>query len=127
MYLTHEEYKEMGGTLECAAFVMLERRAEYAINAQAGGKTGERIQTLSETPQEVRDCVFELVTHMSANAFDGSAVKSESQSLGGQSESYTYSTLTKQESDAQAEEIIYNFLYPLKIGGVSVLYRGACV
>lgn len=127
MYLTYEEYKEMGGTLECAAFVMLERRAEYAINAQAGGKTGERIQTLSETPQAVKDCVFELVTHMSANAFDGSSVKSESQSLGGQSESYTYSTLTKQEADAQTEEIIYNFLYPLKISGVSVLYRGACV
>lgn len=127
MYLTYEEYKEMGGTLECAAFVMLERRAEYAINAQAGGKTGERIQTLSETPQAVKDCVFELVTHMSANAFDGSSVKSESQSLGGQSESYTYSTLTKQEADAQTEEIIYNFLYPLKISGMSVLYRGACV
>ena len=117
----------MGGTLDNSAFTALDRKAEYLINSQAGGKTGERIGKLTEIPQAVIDCTFDLIQHLSANAFDGSTVASESQSLGGQSESYSYSVLSKEQADSEAEDIIFTYLYPVKIDGVSILHRGNCV
>lgn len=125
MYLTYEKYKNMGGTLDETAFMPLDRKAEYLINAQGNGKTGERIGKLTELPQAVIDCIYDLIAHLSYNAFDGTTVQSESQSLGGQSESYTYSTMTKSESDETTSDIIYNYLYNIKINGTSILYRGA--
>lgn len=127
MYLNYQTYQNMGGTLDNSAFTALDRKAEYFINSQAGGKTGERIGKLTELPQAVIDCTYDLITHLANNAFDGSTVASESQSLGGQSESYSYSVLSKEQSDSAAEDIVYMYLYPVKIDGVSILHRGACV
>ena len=127
MYLNYQTYKDMGGTLDNSAFTAIDRKAEYLINSQAGGKTGERIGKLTEIPQAVIDCTFDLIQHLSANAFDGSTVASESQSLGGQSESYSYSVLSKEQADSETEDIIFTYLYPIKIDGVSILHRGACV
>ncbi len=64
---------------------------------------------------------------MNDNAFDGSDIQSESQSLGAQSESFTYSKLSKDESDTEMSGIIFNFLYNIQIDGVSILYLGANV
>lgn len=127
MYLTYNEYHAMGGTLEKTAFERLCRKAEYIINSQANGRTGERISKLTEFPQAVKDCTFELITHLSCNSFDGSGIQSESQSLGGQSESVTYLHLTKEQSETEINNIIYGFLCPVKINGVSILYSGACI
>ena len=127
MYLDYQTYQTMGGDLDNSAFTALNRKAEYLINSQAGGKAGERIGKLTELPQAVIDCTFDLITHLSANAFDGSVVASESQSLGGQSESYSYSVLSKEQADSETEGIIFTYLYPVKIDGVSILHRGACV
>ena len=127
MYLTYLEYNLMGGALDAAAFNVLNRKAEYVVRSQANGRTGKRIDELSEVPQAVKDCIFELINHLSQNRFDGTTVKSESQSLGGQSESYTYVTLTKEEVDNETEGIIFNYLSTVEKNGVSILYRGACV
>lgn len=127
MYLDYQTYKNMGGTLDNSAFIAIDRKAEYLINSQAGGKTGDRIGKLTELPQEVIDCTYDLIQHLSANAFDGSSIASESQSLGGQSESYSYSLLSKEQADSETENIIFTYLYPVKIDGVSILHRGACV
>lgn len=127
MYLTYDEFKTMGGTLDETAFKIFNRRAEYLINAQGNGRTGDRIGKLTELPQAVKDCTFELINHLNDNAFDGSNIQSESQSLGAQSESFTYSKLSKDESDTEVSGIIFNFLYNVKIDGVSILYLGASV
>lgn len=127
MYLDYQTYQSMGGDLDNSAFTALNRKAEYLINSQAGGKTGERIGKLSELPQAVIDCTFDLITHLSINAFDSSTVASESQSLGGQSESYSYSVLSKEQADSETEDIIFTYLYPVKIDGASILHRGVCV
>ena len=127
MYLNYQTYQNMGGTLDNSAFIALDRKAEYLINSQSGGKTGERIGKLTELPQAVIDCTFDLIQHLSANAFDGSTIASESQSLGGQSESYSYSVLSKEQVDSEVEDIIFTYLYPVKIDGVSILHRGTCI
>ena len=123
MYLDYQTYKNMGGTLDNSAFTTAERKAEYLVNSQAGGKTGERLSGFATLPQAVKDCVFELVNHLTE--YGGKMVASESQSLGGQSESVSYVTVSAQEAQEAALDIIYMYLYPLKLNGVSVLYGGA--
>ena len=123
MYLDYQTYKNMGGTLDNSAFTTAERKAEYLVNSQAGGKTGERLSEFATLPQAVKDCVFELVNHLTE--YGGKMVASESQSLGGQSESVSYVTVSAQEAQEAALDIIYMYLYPLKQNGVSVLYGGA--
>ena len=122
MYLDYQTYKNMGGTLDNSAFTTAERKAEYLVNSQAGGKTGERLSEFATLPQAVKDCVFELVNHLTE--YGGKMVASESQSLGGQSESVSYVTVSAQEAQEAAIDIIYRYLYPVKLNGVSVLYGG---
>lgn len=109
----------MGGDLDNSAFTVIDRRAEYLINSQAGGKTGLRIRQLSELPQAVIDCTFDLITHLSISVDN---VASESQTLGGQSESKSY--ISKEEINAEAFSIIHSYLYPIEIEGYSILYKG---
>ena len=124
MYLDYQTYQKMGGTLDNSAFTSLEKRAEYIINAHAGGKTGERIGKLSVLPNEVIDCTYEIVNLLSIAPADGRVVMSESQSLGGQSESYSYSVKSSEQINEEIECAIFVYLYPLKVNGISVLYRG---
>ena len=122
MYLDYQTYKNMGGTLDNSAFTTAERKAEYLVNSQAGGKTGERLSEFATLPQAVKDCVFELVNHLTE--YGGKMVASESQSLGGQSESVSYVAVSAQEAQEAVLDIIYRYLYPVKLNGVSVLYGG---
>lgn len=122
MYLEYDEYQAMGGTLDNSAFTQWERKAEYEINAQAAGKTGTRISKLSELPQAVKDCTFDLVQFLSTNVSDSKTVTSESQSSGGVSESYSYNVLDKDRIQAETESIIYNTFFGGGIG--HLLYRG---
>ena len=123
MYLDYQTYQNMGGTLDNSAFTTAERKAEYLVNSQAGGKTGERLSEFATLPQAVKDCMFELVNHLTE--YGGKMVASESQSLGGQSESVSYVTVSAQEAQESVLDIIYRYLYPVKLNGVSVLYGGA--
>ncbi len=61
MYLTYDEFKNMGGTLDETAFKIFDRRAEYLINAQGNGRTGERIGKLTELPQAVKTALLNLL------------------------------------------------------------------
>lgn len=125
MYLEYDEYVNMRGTLEQSAFIPLERKARYLINSQAGGQTGERIGKLTELPQAVKDCMFDLISFLYVNSAGEKQISSESQSQGGTSESYSYVTRTDEEITRQCSDIIEQCFYGGGIGGL--LYRGACV
>lgn len=123
MILSYIEYLEMGGCLDEAAFLSAQRKAEYFLNAQCGGRTGERIRKLESIPQAVKDCVFELVEFSELIA--EKQIASESQSQGGASESYSYVTKTESELEAQRIRIVEEILTG---GGLGYfLYRGACL
>ena len=119
MYLDYQAYQTMGGDLDNSAFTKYNRKAEYLIKSQAGGKTGLRIGQLSELPQAVIDCTFDLISHLATLPAN---VASESQSLGGQSESKSY--FSKENLDEETLEIIHIYLYPIKLDGYSILYKG---
>lgn len=123
MYLDYDTYVNMGGNLDSSAFTQWERKAEYEINAQAAGKTGMRISKLTELPQAVKDCTFDLIQFLSVNVENGNkTVTSESQSSGGVSESYSYNVLDKDQIQVETESIIFNTFYGGGIG--HLLYRG---
>ena len=112
----------MGGNLEEAAFIPLAKKAEYLVKSQASGRTGDRIAKLAVLPECIKECVFALVSF-----FDGSEkqISSESQSQGGQSESYSYVTKTEEELKQAGENIIIEYLYG---GGFGyLLYKGAAI
>lgn len=57
MYLTFDEYAEMGGTLNIAAFSRLEFKARKIIDQRTFG----RLKGPTEQPEAVKKLVFELV------------------------------------------------------------------
>ena len=61
-YLTFDEYKELGGTLEEAPFNILELKAQKCIDKYTFG----RLQDLEEQINEVKICVFELIKNLAS-------------------------------------------------------------
>ena len=69
MYLTYQEYKTRGGSLDEAAFNRKEKKAEYLLNYW----TFDRLKSgLGDNEQVVKDLMFEMVETMS----DGQQVTS---------------------------------------------------
>lgn len=57
MYLTYEQYKKMGGTLDETAFNNFEFEAECIINWY----TFNRLKKETEYPPEIERCMFKLI------------------------------------------------------------------
>lgn len=58
MYLTYDEYQNMGGTLDKTAFADLEFGAESIINY----RTFNRLKKDTEYPEAVKMCMLKLIT-----------------------------------------------------------------
>lgn len=114
-YLTHNEYKELGGKLIEKPFNLLEYRAEKKIDELSSN----RFRTLSkdEYPQELKMCVYDLIDVF--NSEGNSSIVSES--VG----NYSKTRQSKQNIEKIKEDIINQYLSELKINGVYALYCGA--
>lgn len=60
MYLTYEEYKNLGGSIEEIDFIGYERVARRKIDYY----TYNRVRKLTEIPQEVQECLVDLVDYL---------------------------------------------------------------
>lgn len=121
-YLTYEEYKEIGGTLDLTAFGRnIDRACGFVdINTQS------RLQSVLEVSQRAKSCVRDLVEYLANNMSSGKAVTSKSQSAGGVSESESYATKTTDEMSAEMLNIVYDYLANEKDDcGTPLMYRGA--
>ena len=110
MYLSFEEYGEMGGTLDSAAFNIANRKA----NAEIKRQTHNRLEALSVIPEEVKACAFELVQLYTSEAANISSISNDGVSI-------TYQAV---DLKADATSTIRGFLDSLEIDGVPVLYCG---
>ena len=120
MYLTHEEYKGWGGTLDSAAF----SRWEYSARALIDRHTFKRVSGMVETPESVKRLVFELVgmAEQQGRQQDGTVVASFS--TDGYSESYA-KPLTAVEAQAAMAALVVQYLSGEKDdAGTPLLYRG---
>lgn len=121
IYLTYDEYLEIGGVLELTAFDRnIDRVCGMLDNATFG-----RIEKMAVVPRQVRACCRELVEYLANNVEQGN-ISSKSQSAGGVSESVTYTNKTTEDIENECANIIFDFLGSVKTDkGTPLLYRGA--
>jgi hypothetical protein len=121
IYLTYEQYKEIGGTLEEAAFVRnIDRVCGIIDNA-----THNRIECMAEIPQRAKALCRDLVEYLARYSTSDMVVSSRSQSAGGVSESESYVTKTDVELQAEIDNMIADYLMTeTDDNGTPLLYRG---
>lgn len=122
MYITYEEYSEMGGTAAEAAFPRLEYMARKRIDRYTQG----RVKNMTETPECVKRCATELVNAM--DKADPTKTASEAALSGfsndGYSESYA-EPLTAHAQENNIYGIIRNMLSDeCDDNGTPLLYLG---
>ena len=121
-YLTYEEYSEIGGTLDLAAFNRSVDRACGIIDMY----TRNRLRRATTVSHRVKAGVRALVDFLDAHNSGGVAVTSRSQSAGGVSESENYATKTLGDVNDEAFGIVYDYLVmETDDCGTPLLYRGA--
>lgn len=122
IYLTYEEYSEVGGILDLTAFNRnIDRACGVIDNA-----THNRIECMEEVPQRAKALCRDLVEYLARNNTNEIAVTSRSQSAGGVSESESYATKTADDIYGDIQNMLYDYLGNEKTdNGIPLLYRGA--
>ena len=134
MYLTYEEYQNMGGTADETTFNDLEFEARCKVDYW----TFNRLKNDETYPEELQRCMFKLINliqqQQQATALSGDATSTGSAAAGitsmsndGVSESYNVMSAS-QAADViskQLDECIQQYLADVKNSlGRKVLYRG---
>lgn len=117
MYLSYSEYTAMGGTITEAAYTRFEFKARKSIDYY----TFNRLVSLTERPEAVRMCMFELINTIEQS--DGATGAMSSERIGDYSVSYA-SNSTDIVNTALSD-CINEYLANEKLaGGTPLLYMG---
>ena len=121
IYLTYEEYSNIGGICDLTAFNRnIDRACGIIDNA-----THNRIECMAEVPQRAKALCRDLVEYLARNDATEIAVTSRSQSAGGVSESESYATKTADDMYGDIQNMIYDYLLNVTDdNGTPLLYRG---
>ena len=121
IYLTYEEYLNIGGICDLTAFNRFSDRAFGIVD----NATHNRIEYMAEVPQRAKALCRDLVEYLARNDTTEIAVTSRSQSAGGVSESESYATKTADDVYSDIQNMIYDYLLNVTDdNGTSLLYRG---
>lgn len=135
MYLTYDEYVQLGGTLDEPAFADLEFEARSVVDWW----TFNRLQNETEFPEAVKRCIYKLINLISAkqtaqlldNSDDENGIRSKagilSTSNDGVSVAYNIASANDiiDNSQTEIENTIRRYLNGVKNSlGKKVLYRG---
>ena len=122
IYLTYDEYVEIGGICDLTAFNRnIDRACGVIDNA-----THNRIEYMADIPQRAKALCRDLVEYLARNDTTEIAVTSRSQSADGVSESESYATKTTDDVYGDIQNMIYDYLLNVTDDkGVPLLYRGA--
>ena len=121
IYLTYEEYLNIGGICDLTAFNRNIDRAGGVID----NATHNRIEYMADVPQRAKTLCRDLVEYLARNYTTEIAVTSRSQSAGGVSESESYVTKTADDVYSDIQNIIYDYLLNVTDdNGTPLLYRG---
>ena len=121
IYLTYEEYSNIGGICDLTAFNRnIDRACGIIDNA-----THNRIEYMAEVPQRAKALCRDLVEYLVENN-SVKIVTSKSQSAGGVSESESYANKTADDVYGDVQNMLYDYLGNEKDDkGTPLLYRGA--
>ena len=116
-YLTYDEYKALGGSLDQTPFNLLEFEARKEVDKY----TFNRLVNLETQNQEVKLCIYALIEQINSNKANLKGVASES--TDGYSISYT--NQNNAEISQKTQNIIDTYLINCKLdNGTPYLYRG---
>lgn len=124
-YLTYQEYKALGGTLDEMPFNLLEFNARMKIDERTFG----RLINKGQEYKEVKLCVYNMITTLNSySSYDMQNKAISSETTDGYSISYgTPQKSTTEAKNSELEDIIDTYLSNLIVDDVRVLYRGADV
>lgn len=119
-YLTYEQYKKLGGTLDETAF----KRNIDRVCTMIDLRTQSRLENFEEIPELVGIVCADLLDYVSTNTVD-KTVASRSQSGGPVSESESYVVKTPEDFAADLDRIFEPLATIKTKNGISLTYRGA--
>lgn len=123
-YLTYEEYKALGGTLDIMPFNLLEFEARRKIDI----RTFNRLKDKEEIPQEVKLCIFNMVNSINSYATSLTNVGNvASESTDGYSVSYlTASDISNvvKSKESELDDIIRTYLLGVVVDDEHLMYCG---
>ena len=124
-YLTYQEFKALGGTLDEMPFNLLEFDARKRIDKRTFGRLVDKGQEY----QEVKLCVYNMITTLNSySSYDTQNKAISSESTDGYSISYgTPQKSVTEAKNSELEDIMNSYLANIVIDNVPVLYRGADV
>lgn len=122
-YLTYQEYKALGGTLDEMPFNLLEFNARKKIDERTFG----RLINKGQEYKEVKLCIYNMITTLNSySSYDTQNKAISSESTDGYSISYgTPQKSTTEAKNSELEDTINSYLANVVIDDVPVLYRGA--
>ena len=125
-YLTYEEYKALGGTLDITPFNLLEFESRRRIDI----RTFNRLKNVENIPQEVKICVYKLIN--SASSYDENLSNIANNNVASENtDGYSVSYVTSAQAvdiinskSAELEDIISECLLGVVVNGEHLLYCG---
>lgn len=124
-YLTYQDYRSMGGTLDLMPFNLLEFEAKRKIDE----RTQNRLKNVDSLPLEVKMCMLRLITLMSnyTKELEQSSKGIASENIDGYSVSYItgnqVSEVIKNKNN-EIDDVITTYLMGVVVNGEHILYLG---
>ena len=123
-YLTYNEYKALGGSLDITPFNLLEFEARRVIDS----RTLQRLHGIKEIPQEVKMCMFSLINTLNSYICESQTSKNiSSESVGSYSVSYTTGTQIQEtinSKNAELTDMVVTYLTGVIVNGEHIIYCG---
>ena len=127
-YLTYEEYRLLGGTLDLTPFNLLEFEARRIIDI----RTQNRLKNLeySEIPQEIKLCIYSLIN--TVNAYQETLEKAQSNNITSENtDGYSVSYLNPssitdiiKSNGTEIDYIIRTYLTNVIVNNEHILFLG---
>jgi len=124
-YLTYEQYKALGGTLDRMPFELL----EYETRKRIDERTQNRLKNIEDIPQEVKMCMFKLMGVMSSydEGLDTVSRNIASENTDGYSVSYVTGSQIQEvlkTKNKELDDIIMTYLNGVIVNNEHILFLG---
>lgn len=124
-YLTYEEYRALGGTLDLMPFELLEFECRRRIDE----RTQNRLKGIETIPQEVKLCMLKLMNVMSSydEGLDTVSRNIASESTDGYSVSYVTGSQIQEvlkTKNKEMDDIIMTYLSGVIVNKEHILFLG---
>lgn len=124
-YLTYEEYRALGGTLDLMPFELLEFECRRRIDE----RTQNRLRNIDKIPKEVKLCIYKLMNVMSSydQGLDTVSRNIANESIDGYSVSYVTGSQIQEvlkTKNKEIDDIIMTYLSGVIVNNEHILFLG---